>query len=91
MTNEALENMPECVRMMIVTPDTRSALSWLGVRTLTPHTGTGDPIVIVRRLTLVSTVLLFLGTLNAELGTCVYNVTRGHNIMVTVYRDSPGS
>ena len=64
MTNEALENMPECVRVMIVTPDT----GWPGVRTLTPHTG--DPIVIVRRLTLVSTVLLFLGTLNAELGTC---------------------
>ena len=54
MTNEALENMPECVRMMIVTPDTLSALSWLGVRTLTPHTS--EPIVIVRRLTLVSSL-----------------------------------
>ena len=54
MTNEALENMPECVRMMIVTLDTRSALSWPGVRTLTPHTG--DPIVNVRCLTLVSSL-----------------------------------
>ena len=67
----------------------RHTLSFVlsSVRILTPHTS--DPIVIVRRLTLVSTALLFLGTLNAELGTYVCHVTRGHNNME--YRDSPGS